>query len=106
MLRFRRSLIRGNDLEQLFGVLLSLQQGTASHGEWVVTCLRGAWPRLIGDRLAAVCRPARFRDSELVVEIVDKDWEGAIRSVQPELLDKLRTATAGEVKALSLTLCK
>jgi hypothetical protein len=93
-------------LEQLFDILLSIQQGTARHGEWVVTCLQGAWSRLIGDRLAAVCRLALFRDSELVVEIVDKDWEEAIRSVQPELLDKLRTATAGEVNALSLTLGK
>ncbi len=104
MLQFRRSLIRGSDLDQLFGILLSLQQGTARQGEWVVTCLQGAWSRLIGDRLAAVCRPTLFENSELVVEIVDKDWEGAIRSVQRELLDKLRTATGGRVRSLSLTL--
>jgi hypothetical protein len=41
-----------------------------------------------------------------VVEIVDKDWEGAIRSVQPELLDKLRAATGGKIGAISLTLSK
>jgi len=93
-------------LEHLFDILLSLQQGTARHGEWVVTCLQGAWSRLVGDRLAAVCRPIRFSDSELVVEIVDKDWEEAIRSVQPELLDKLRAATGGKIGAISLTLSK
>jgi hypothetical protein len=88
-------------LEQLFGVLLSLHRGTPRHGEWVLACLEGAWPNLIGERLAAVCRPARFERFELVVEILDRDWEEAVRSVKPALLEKLEAATAGEIKALS-----
>jgi len=89
-------------LEPLFGVLVSLQRGTPRHGAWVVACLQGAWPRLIGEKLASVCRPALFRDAELVVEITDRDWEGAVRSVQGALLDKLRAATAGEIRQISL----
>ena len=89
-------------MEQLFGVLLSLYRGTPKHGEWVVACLQGAWPRLIGDKLASVCHPSRYEDSELLIEIEDPDWEEAVRSVKPLLLEKLRAATAGEVKTISV----
>jgi hypothetical protein len=89
-------------LEQLFSVLLLLYRGTPQHSEWVVACLNGAWPKLLGERLAAVCRPARFEGSELVVEILNNDWEKAVQSVKPMLLEKLRTATAGEVKTIAV----
>jgi hypothetical protein len=87
-------------LEKLFGVLFSVGRGTPRHGEWVVTCLQGAWPKLIGERLATVCVPASFDGSTLVIEVKDPQWEEAVRSVRPALLDKLRTATAGEVNKI------
>lgn len=89
-------------VDRLYGILFSLHRGTPRQGEWVVNCLEGAWPKLLGDRLAAVCRPTAFIGSELVVEILDDNWEEAIRSVKPELQNKLWTATAGEVKTISL----
>jgi hypothetical protein len=89
-------------LEQLFGVMMSLYRGTPNKGEWVVACLEGAWSKLLGDRLAAVCRPVAFHGAELVIEICDRNWEDAIEHVQPALLEKLRAATAGEVAALSI----
>jgi len=89
-------------LEKLFGVLLSLYSGTPMQGKWVVACLHGAWPRIIGERLALVCRPAVFEGSELGVEIADPDWEEAVNSVKPALIEKLNAATGGLVKTLSL----
>jgi hypothetical protein len=89
-------------LDQLRSVLFSLHRGTPSHGEWVVAFLSGAWPRLLGDRLAAACRPARFENSKLVVEVIDSNWAEAVKSIRSELLEKLRAATAGEVKSISV----
>ena len=89
-------------MEPLFGLLFSLHRGTPQYGDWVVACLQGAWPKLLGERLAAACRPARFNGSKLVVEILDGAWADALKSVEPELLEKLRTATAGEVKAIAV----
>jgi hypothetical protein len=89
-------------LEQLFGVMLSLNRGTPNKGEWIVACLEGAWPKLLGDRLAAVCRPVACHGAELVIEICDSNWEDAIKHIQPALLEKLRVVTAGEVAALSI----
>jgi hypothetical protein len=89
-------------LEKLFGVMMSLYRGTPNKGEWIVACLEGAWPKLLGDQLAAVCRPAAFHGAELVIEICDRNWEDAIEHIQPALLEKLRAVTAGEVATLSI----
>jgi hypothetical protein len=82
--------------------MLSLYRGMPNHGEWIVACLEGAWPKLVGDRLAEICRPVAFQNSELEIEIRDRDWEATVRSIQPELLKKLRIATSGEVASLSI----
>jgi hypothetical protein len=87
-------------LEKLFGVLFSLYQGTPRHGELVIACLEGAWPKLLGDRLATVCKPASFDGSTLVIEVLDHQWEEAVKSVRPALLERLHSATAGEVSRI------
>jgi hypothetical protein len=73
-----------------------------AHGEWIVACLDGAWPKLVGNRLAEICRPVAFRNSQLEIEILDRDWESAVKSIQLDLLKKLKTATSGEVTALCI----
>jgi hypothetical protein len=90
-------------LEPLFHVLYSLYKGQPTHGQWVVACLEGSWSKLLGERLAAVCRPASFENSELRIEILDQEWNQAMQSVKPVLLEKLRTATANEVKSISFS---
>jgi hypothetical protein len=87
-------------LEKLFGVLFSVYRGTPAHGEFVLTCLQGAWPKLLGDKLASVCRPTSFEGSTLFIEVLDPEWEGPVNSVKTALLDKLRSATAGEITRL------
>ncbi len=89
-------------MEPLFSVLFSANREMPNHGEWVVACLNGAWPKLLGERLAAVCRPIRFENSRLVVEIIDKEWMEAVKDVKSALLDKLRSTTAGEVRAIAI----
>jgi hypothetical protein len=84
-------------------MLFSLHKGMPDQGQWVVACLQGAWPKLLGERLAAVCKPVLFEGADLRIEILDRDWEGALRSVRTELLDKLRSATANEVRTLSFS---
>ncbi len=90
-------------MEQVFSILLGACRGTPRHSNWVVVCLEGAWSKLVGDRLAAVCRPVRLNDTELIVEILDRDWEDALRSVQSNLQQKLESATMGFVKTLSFS---
>ena len=89
-------------MEPLFGVLVALNNGTSRHGEWVLACLRGAWPKLVGDRLASVCHPAGFSGAELILEVGDPDWEKAVSSIKDALVARLNEATRGLVKTVSL----
>lgn len=66
----------------------------------MIACLEGAWTALVGERVAQVCRPLLFDESCLVIEITDPAWEAAIKGMTPELLDKIRTGTCGEVRLL------
>lgn len=90
-------------MKQLFGILLGIHRGSPRHSDWVLACLEGAWTKLVGDRLAAVCRPVRLEDSELVVEILDPNWEEAVKGVKSALQQKLDSETTGLVKTLSFT---
>lgn len=93
-------------MERAFDILFSLQRGTSSHGQWVVECLRGSWSRLVGDKLAAVCRPAEVKDSILVIEVTDRAWLNTVRGMQTELLSRLSSGTGGEIKRLKILIKK
>lgn len=69
----------------------------------MIACLEGAWPKLLGDRLAAVCRPVRLENADLLIEILNPEWDQAVKSVKPALIEKLQAATAGEVQTISLS---
>ena len=90
-------------MEPVFGMLFSLFKEKPNHGQWVIACLEGAWPKLLGDRLAAVCRPVRFENADLLIEILDREWDQAVKSVKPALLEKLQAATANEVKTITFS---
>ena len=90
-------------MEKAFGILFSLQRGTARHEQWVVQCLDGSWNRLVGEKLAAVCRPACLKNSELKVEIIDDAWIDTVRSMRLELQERIRQATCGEVTSLRVS---
>ena len=92
-------------MEPISSVLFKIYRGTPQHAEWMVACLQGAWPALVGERLAQVCRPVAFSKFKLTIEILDRDWEGALKSTKTQLLDKVRRATDNEVLEISLR-CK
>jgi predicted nucleic acid-binding Zn ribbon protein len=87
-------------MEPLSGILFGLFRGSPQHGDWVVACLEGAWPALVSERIALVCRPARFEASKLTIEITDAAWDEPLRQMAPELLQRIRQGTADEVREL------
>jgi len=88
-------------MEKISSVLFSLYRGTPKHGEWVVACLSGIWPGLLGERLSRACRPLAFQHSTLTIGFSDSIWEEPLRSVESELLIRFRQATGDEVRALA-----
>jgi predicted nucleic acid-binding Zn ribbon protein len=89
-------------MEPLSTVLFSLFRGTAQHAEWVLACLEGAWQGIVGERLAAVCRPSRFSNGQLTVLASDSEWRTALLGVQHDLALRIREATAGEVREIRI----
>jgi hypothetical protein len=89
-------------LERVFGVLFSVWRGSPNQGEWAIACLRGAWPKIIGDRLAFVSVPVSFDGSTLVIEVKDPQWEEVVSSVRSALLEKLQRATADAIKGIRI----
>lgn len=91
-------------MESISSIIYSIYRGTPRHDEWVVACLQGAWPKLVGERLAGICRPQILESSELHIEILDPTWEEALQGLTDDLVKKLRTATGGEVQSVRFTL--
>jgi hypothetical protein len=89
-------------MESVSAALLAIFRGTESHGPWLIACLEGAWPGLIGEKAAAVCRPASVNDAELIIEVLDPDWLPALAGMRSRLLERIRTFTGDEVRKLSL----
>ncbi len=91
-------------MEPVSSVMFSIFRGTPRHAEWVVHCLRGAWPALVGKGIARVCRPAAFADSALSIAVEDAAWEGALAGMRDELEERIRNATGGEVRRITFFL--
>ena len=56
----------------------------------------------MGERLASACRPIQYSKSELIIEILDKSWEDAIKNLKPELLNKLRAITSCKISSIKM----
>ena len=87
-------------MKPLGDVLFGLYRGTPQNGEWVVACLEGSWAGLLGDRLAAVCRPYCLEGGCLVIEITDRSWADALQGMATELCARIGSATRNEVRQL------
>lgn len=87
-------------MEPISKILFTLFRGTPQRGEWMIACLEGAWPGLMGDRISQACRPLRFENACLTIQILDAAWEEALRGMEPELLLRIREATGDEIREL------
>jgi hypothetical protein len=87
-------------MEPISKVLFGLFRGSHQHGDWVVACLEGAWPALMGDRISRVCHPLRCENHRLTIQILDAAWDEPIREMEGELLERIRLGTANEVREL------
>jgi hypothetical protein len=90
-------------MEPVSGILFTLFRGTPQHGEWMLSCLEGAWPGLVGDNIARVCQPVRFDKSRLTIQILDPAWEEPLKAMKPELLGRLRHASSDQIHDLDFT---
>jgi Dna[CI] antecedent, DciA len=89
-------------MEPVSNIIFSVFRGTAQHEDWVLSCLEGAWPGIVGERLASACRPGTFKAAHLIVEVTDPEWSSGLKGLEDELLKKIEAATGGEVRSLEI----
>ena len=89
-------------MEPLSRVLFSLYKNEPQYGDWVISCLRRAWPGLVGPELAKSCIPVSLRNRVLAVETTDATWRAAVRSLEKEILEKLKTETGVEIRKIDV----
>jgi hypothetical protein len=87
-------------MDRVSNILFSMFRHTPHHGKWVVSCLEGGWKSILGHTIAKVCRPIALRGSMLIVEIKDPVWEPVLQGMKDELSDRIRRASAGEVRKI------
>ncbi len=87
-------------MKPVSSILFSLYKGTPQHDEWVVACLQGAWPGLLGDRIALACAPVALNDRKLVVEVRDPGWLPTLSSMSSMLLERIRSTTGVAVAGI------
>ncbi len=81
-------------------MIYSLFRGSPRHAPWVVACLEGAWPGLLGERLAAMCRPAALEGATLRIRVLDKVWLEPLRDCSADLLERIRRTAGDEIRSL------
>ncbi len=89
-------------MEPISNVLFGLYRGTPQHEDWVIACLEGAWPAILGARLAAVCRPSGLKGSQLTIQVTDSSWVAALEGERQGIAAKLGSATAGVVSEIRI----
>ena len=55
-----------------------------------LAAVQAAWPRAVGEQLAAVAAPASERDGVLTIECADTVWAQELDLMQEALLERLR----------------
>ena len=66
-----------------------------------VASIDARWAELVGEQLAAHCKPERFTDGELVVVAESTAWATQVRLLAPQLIGAVNSALGeGLVKAL------
>lgn len=88
-------------MESISNTLFSLYRGTDLHGPWVTACLQGAWPGLVGEKMAKVCRPVALEGAELGVAVYEESWFPALMSMRQEILERVQSFAGHDVTRLT-----
>jgi hypothetical protein len=88
-------------MKPIASVLLRLFRDSPQHPVWVLAYLEGSWESIVGDGIARVCRPRGLDNRNLLIEILDPSWERAFKSMERDMLEKIRQFAANEVTRIS-----
>ena len=64
------------------------------------------WSELVGDQVAAHCRPMKLDGGVLVVEVDDPAWATQMKFLQTEVVERLRDGGGMAVERLEITVAR
>ncbi len=64
------------------------------------------WTELVGDQIAAHCRPLKLDGGVLVVEVDDPAWATQMKFLHSEVIERLRAGGGMAVERLDITVAR
>lgn len=64
------------------------------------------WAELVGEQVAAHCRPLKLDDGVLVVEVDDPAWATQLKILHSDVVERLRAGGGMAVERLEITVAR
>jgi predicted nucleic acid-binding Zn ribbon protein len=94
--------INGSSSSSLAGALDALLDRLGAESTSAISGVFGEWPKIVGEQVAQHVTPIKLERGRLIVEIDDPSWATQMRFLEPQLLEKLNTATTSRINSIEV----
>jgi predicted nucleic acid-binding Zn ribbon protein len=91
-----------NSSSSLAGALDALLDRLGAETTTAITGVFGEWPKIVGEQVAQHVTPIKLERGRLIVEIDDPSWATQMRFLEPQLVEKLNTATTSTITSIEV----
>ena len=91
-----------NSSSSLAGALDALLDRLGAETTTAITGVFGEWPKRVGEQVAQHVTPIKLERGRLIVEIDDPSWATQMRFLEPQLVEKLNTATTSTITSIEV----
>ena len=91
-----------NTSSSLSGALDALLDRLGAESTTAITGVFAEWPKIVGEQVAQHVTPIKLERGRLIVEIDDPSWATQMRFLEPQLIEKLNTATTSTITAIEV----
>jgi predicted nucleic acid-binding Zn ribbon protein len=91
-----------NSSSSLAGALDALLDRLGAETATAITGVFGEWPKIVGEQVAQHVTPIKLERGRLIVEIDDPSWATQMRFLEPQLVEKLNTATTSTITSIEV----
>ena len=91
-----------NSSSSLAGALDAILDRLGAETTTAITGVFGEWPKIVGEQVAQHVTPIKLERGRLIVEIDDPSWATQMRFLEPQLVEKLNTATTSTITSIEV----
>jgi predicted nucleic acid-binding Zn ribbon protein len=97
-----KDFLTSNTSSSLAGALDALLDRLGAESSTAITGVFGEWPNIVGEQVAQHVTPIKLERGRLIVEIDDPSWATQMRFLEPQLIEKLNTATTSTITTIEV----